>query len=54
LIAASGSLLLVASVIRLIANLPSGSSAGTSGAAAGHQATTGVSGRRNGSTTLLL
>nr|CRL56397.1 hypothetical protein CPGR_03719 [Mycolicibacterium fortuitum subsp. fortuitum DSM 46621 = ATCC 6841 = JCM 6387] len=50
---ASGSVPLVASVIRRTANLPSGSCAGTAGARSGHQVTTGVSGSRNGVTTLL-
>ena len=40
------------SVIRLIANRPSGSFAGTVGASSGHHATIGVSGSRKGMTTL--
>src|SRR5271166_4604991 len=51
---ANGSAPLVASVIRRTASWPNGSSAGTRGARSGHHATTGISGNRNGTTTLLL
>lgn len=52
LIADNGSMPLVASVMRRIANLPNGSWAGSRGATSGHHATTGMSGSRNGITTL--
>ncbi|CFS02689.1 Uncharacterised protein [Mycobacterium tuberculosis] len=48
----SGSIALVASVMRRIANLPNASCAGTAGAMSGHHATTGMSGSRKGITTL--
>ena len=51
---ASGSRAPVASVMRRIANRPTGSSAGNGGLlSGGHHATTGVSGSRRGTTTLL-
>src|SRR5271155_3378817 len=54
LMQANGSAPLVASVIRRSANWPNGSCAGMAGAISGHHATTGISGNRNGTTTLLL
>src|SRR5271163_4199402 len=53
LMQANGSAPLVASVIRRTASWPNGSCAGTLGATSGHHATTGISGSRNGTTTLL-